>query len=137
MSYDFGVPGACRGESFVVARKPDNTCDANYLDVMFVRGPYCLGHAEVSMAACLSPMMRDLHGSQPRNSLLHLDYVIRGSSIIDNTRTLIQIVCDSSVNDFIILSLRHQINRQFTRYMYTLSCCFAKMIIVAPIRGFA
>ena len=30
MFYDFAVPGACRGGSFVVARRPDNACDANY-----------------------------------------------------------------------------------------------------------
>ena len=57
MFYDFGVPGACRGESFVVARRPDNACDANYLDVTLVWGPYCLGHAEASMTARLSLMM--------------------------------------------------------------------------------
>ena len=55
MFYDFGVPGACCGESFVIIRRPNNACDANYLDVMLVRGPYCLGHAEASMAARLSP----------------------------------------------------------------------------------
>ena len=76
MFYDFGVPGACCGESFVVARRPDNAYDANYLDVTLVRGL-----AEASMAARLSPTTRDLRGSQPRNSLLHLDYAIRVSSI--------------------------------------------------------
>ena len=131
------MPGTCRGESFVVARRPDNACDANYLDLTLARGPYYLGHAEASMAAHLPPMMRDLHGSQPRNSLLHLDYAILGSSTLDHTRALIQILHHSSVNDFIILSLRRQINCQFKSYMYTLSCCLAKMIIVAPIRGFA
>ena len=57
MFYDFGVPGVCRGESFVVVRRPNNARDANYLDVTLVWGPYCLGHAEASMAAHLSPMM--------------------------------------------------------------------------------
>ena len=38
MFYDFEVPGACSGESFVVARRPDNACDANYLDVTLVQG---------------------------------------------------------------------------------------------------
>ena len=41
MFNDFGVPGVCRGESFVV-RRPDNTCDDNYLDVTLVWGPYVL-----------------------------------------------------------------------------------------------
>ena len=131
MLYDFGVPGSCCGESFVVARRPDNACDANYLDIMLVRGAYSVGHAEASMAAHLPPMMRDLHGSQLRNSLLHLDYAMRGSSTLDHTRVLIRIIHHSSVNDFRILSLRCQINSQFKSYMYTLSCCFAKIIIVA------
>ena len=47
-----------------------------YFDMTFVQGPYCLGHANASMPACLSPMIRDLRGSQPRNSLLHFDYAI-------------------------------------------------------------
>ena len=85
MFYDFEVPGAFRGESFVVARRPDNACDANYLDVTLVRGQYCLGHAKDSMAARLSTMMRDLRDNQPRNSLLDLDYDIRGSSTLDHT----------------------------------------------------
>ena len=71
---------------------PDNACDANYLDVTLVQGPCCLGHAEASMGACLSPMIRDLHGSQPCNSLLHLEYAIHGSSTLDHTRELIRIV---------------------------------------------
>ena len=41
MFYDSEVPGACRGESFVVVRRPNNACYANYLDVTRVRGPYC------------------------------------------------------------------------------------------------
>ena len=88
--------------SFVVGQRPDNACDANYLDVTLVRGPYCLGHAEASMATCLSPMMRYLHGSQPRDSLLHLDYAVLASSTLDHTRALIRIVRHSSVNDFTI-----------------------------------
>ena len=56
MFYDFGLPGACRGESFVIARRPDNACNnVLHLDVTLVRGPYCLGHSEASMATCLYP----------------------------------------------------------------------------------
>ena len=130
MFYDFGVPGACRGESFVVARRPDNACNAKYLNVTLVRDPYCLGHAEASMATCLSPIIRDLHGSQPRKSLLHLDYAIRGPSTLNHTPAFIRIVRHSSVNNFIILSQRRQINRQFKSCMYKRLCCFAKMKIV-------
>ena len=57
--YDFRVSGACRGESVIVCRRPDNV--PNCLDVMLVRGGYLLGHLEASMAARLSPMMRFLH----------------------------------------------------------------------------
>ena len=39
MFYDFEVPRACHGESFVVVRRPNNARDANYLDVTLVRGP--------------------------------------------------------------------------------------------------
>ena len=60
MFYDFGVSGACRGESVVVAQRPDNAYDANCLDVRLVRGQYLLGHLEAPMAARLSPMMRDV-----------------------------------------------------------------------------
>ena len=80
------------------------------------------------MAARLSPMMRDMLGSLPRHSLLHPDYAIRGSSTLDHTSALIRIVRHSSVNDYIFISPRRQINRQFKG---TLSCCFAKMTIVA------
>ena len=59
--YDFGVSGACRGESVVVGRRPDNVHDVNCLDVTLVRGGYLLGHLEASTAARLSPMMRDLN----------------------------------------------------------------------------
>ena len=59
--YDFGVSGACRGESVVVGRRPDNVHDVNCLDVTLVRGRYLLGHLEALMAARLSPMMRDMH----------------------------------------------------------------------------
>ena len=69
MFYDLEVPRACRGESFVVALRPHNACDANYLDVTLVRGPLCLGHAEASMAARLSPIMQDLRSSKSCNSL--------------------------------------------------------------------
>ena len=59
--YDFGVSGACQGESVVVGRRPDNVHDINCLDVTLVRGGYLLGHLEALMAARLSPMMRDLN----------------------------------------------------------------------------
>ena len=59
--YDFGVSGACRGESAVIGRRPDNVHDLNCLDVTLVRGGYLLGHLEASMAARPSPMMQDLH----------------------------------------------------------------------------
>ena len=62
-----------------------------------VRGPYCLGHVEDSMAACLSPMTQDLHGSKHCNSLLHLDYAIHGSSTLDHKHALIRIVRHSSM----------------------------------------
>ena len=71
--------------SFVIARRPDNAYDTNYLDVMLVGSSYCLGHVEAMMTARLSSLMRDLCGSQPRNSLLHLDYAIRRSSMLDQT----------------------------------------------------
>ena len=105
-------------------------------------GTYCLGHAEASMAARLSPIMRDLRVSQPRNSLLHLYYAIRESSTLHHmcahTRARVYIVRHSSVNDFRILSLCCQINSQFKSYMYTLSCSFAKMIIAeGPGRRYA
>ena len=48
-------------ESVVVGRRPDNVHDVNYLDLTLVRGGYLLGHLEASMAARLSPIMRDLH----------------------------------------------------------------------------
>ena len=70
--------------SVVVARRPDNACDG-YLDVTLVWGP-----AEASMATCLSPMMPYLHGSQPLNSLLHLDYAIRGSCTLGHMHVLIR-----------------------------------------------
>ena len=81
----FAVSGVCRRESFVVARRPNNACDANYLGMTLVRGPYCLGNAEASKAARLSAMMRELRGSQPRNSLLHLDYATSGSTTLGHT----------------------------------------------------
>ena len=59
--YDFGVSGACRGESVVVGRRPDNVHDLNCLDVTLVRGGYLLGHLEALMAAHLSPMIRYLY----------------------------------------------------------------------------
>ena len=85
MFYDFGVPGPCRGKSFVVTRRPNNACDANFLDVTLVRGS-----TKASMAARLSPMTRYLRGSQPHNSLLHLDYAILVSSMLDHTRAFIR-----------------------------------------------
>ena len=36
--YDFGVSGACQGESVVVGRRPDNVHDVNCLDVTLVQG---------------------------------------------------------------------------------------------------
>ena len=59
--YDFRVSEACRGESVIICRRPDNVHDVNCLDVMLVQGGYLLGHLEASMAARLSPMMRFLH----------------------------------------------------------------------------
>ena len=77
--------------------------------VTLVRGP-----VEASMAACLSPMTRYLRGSQPRNSLLHLDYAVLGSSTLDHTRVLIRntVFYTTSINDIIFVFLRRQINRQ-------------------------
>ena len=60
-----------------------------YLNMTLVQGPYCLGHVDASMPACLSPNIQDLHGSQPRNSLLHFDYAICESSRLDLTCGLI------------------------------------------------
>ena len=70
---------------FVVARMPDNAYNANYLDVTLVRDPI-----EASMATRLLPMTQYLCGSQPSNSLLHLDYAIFGTNTLDHTRMLIR-----------------------------------------------
>ena len=118
--------------SFVVIRRPNNASDANYLDVTLVRSPYCLGHAEALMATRLSPTMRNLHGSQPRNSLLHLDYAICGSSTLNHTCALIRIVHNSSVNNFIILC-----RQKLHVYTLVLFSPNDNHLRWSPIRGFA
>ena len=61
MFYDFGVSGACWGDTIYLVQRPDDRYDVNCLDVKLMRDrPYLLGHLAAPVAALLSPLMRDL-----------------------------------------------------------------------------
>ena len=44
--YDFGVSGACQGESVIVGCRSDKVHDVNCLDAKLVRGLYNFGHLD-------------------------------------------------------------------------------------------
>ena len=61
MFYDLTVSGAGLGDSVSLVRALCNPYDRNCIDVRCARGqPYMLGHLTASVAAVLSPLMRDV-----------------------------------------------------------------------------
>ena len=59
--YDCGMPVAYPGFNLVIGKRSDNVNNINCLDMMLLQVQYFFGYLEVLIAACLSPMKRDLH----------------------------------------------------------------------------